>query len=652
MSKQHNTLIDADIHVTGYVQASDPGAIGSGKMWIDTSGGTGLWVTKSRNTANDGWESLSTPQTYPGAGIALSTGSAWGTSITDNSANWNTAYGWGNHASLGYLTAVVADSPLSGSGTAASHLVVDLSGRQPLDADLTAIAALGFVSTSFLKKTAADTWTLDTSTYLDTTTAASTYVPYTGATADVDLGIYGLTLTDITIGANTLDTNEWAFLDGQDQAVKTTSSPIFTGHVAIGANSSVGSANLLHLDETHTAQTGTLTGISVNPTLSPAGALSGTTILAGVDIIADWDSAVDGETTDANIYAINAVAKTLDDGATGDVHNIISFRCVSQHRGSGTVAALYGAYTTISNDDTFTESGNVTNAYGYYAAANADKTTGTIGTRYGFYAADLSGGGNLTTQYGLYIEDMTAATNDYGIVIAGADTQVLWLSSAVDTTDAANGIAFGASRDTNLYRSAANELKTDDLFTAAGGLGASGVVDFGGATSTEIANGANPTCDAAGEIAVNTTDRTLEFHDGTVQVALSAIKIMQGTFDLAAQYDVDSDLWLVDLHTDQFPHGIYITKIYVDCTVADPTTELDANLMYCDAVANGAFPGANATLIKAIDTTTGNFADAAVNTAVATGKSIYIDIDADPTDANTMWHIRIHYYIPTSQEFI
>lgn len=37
---------------------------------------------------------------YPGAGIPLSTGSAWGTSITDNSTNWNTAYSWGNHAGL------------------------------------------------------------------------------------------------------------------------------------------------------------------------------------------------------------------------------------------------------------------------------------------------------------------------------------------------------------------------------------------------------------------------------------------------------------------------------------------------------------------------------------------------------------------------
>lgn len=57
---------------------------------------------------------------YPGAGIALSTGSAWGTSITDNSANWNTAYGWGNHASAGYLTAAV--TAINGS-TAGSHSI-------------------------------------------------------------------------------------------------------------------------------------------------------------------------------------------------------------------------------------------------------------------------------------------------------------------------------------------------------------------------------------------------------------------------------------------------------------------------------------------------------------------------------------------------
>ena len=49
-----------------------------------------------------------TSMIYPSAGIALSTGSAWGTSITNNSTNWNTAYGWGNHASAGYLTGITS----------------------------------------------------------------------------------------------------------------------------------------------------------------------------------------------------------------------------------------------------------------------------------------------------------------------------------------------------------------------------------------------------------------------------------------------------------------------------------------------------------------------------------------------------------------
>ncbi len=43
------------------------------------------------NAVNTRYSSLVT-MTYPAAGIAVSTGSAWTTSITDNSSNWNTAY--------------------------------------------------------------------------------------------------------------------------------------------------------------------------------------------------------------------------------------------------------------------------------------------------------------------------------------------------------------------------------------------------------------------------------------------------------------------------------------------------------------------------------------------------------------------------------
>ena len=72
----------------------------------------------------------------PIAGIALSTGSAWGASITNNSANWNTAYGWGNHAGL-YAAVSHGATHITGGGdtianfsitTAAAGLVPGSSG--------------------------------------------------------------------------------------------------------------------------------------------------------------------------------------------------------------------------------------------------------------------------------------------------------------------------------------------------------------------------------------------------------------------------------------------------------------------------------------------------------------------------------------------
>lgn len=53
---EHNTLTDAQLHVVGYVQSGDPGAVGVGKVWVDTTGGVGAWVIKIRNAADNGWE--------------------------------------------------------------------------------------------------------------------------------------------------------------------------------------------------------------------------------------------------------------------------------------------------------------------------------------------------------------------------------------------------------------------------------------------------------------------------------------------------------------------------------------------------------------------------------------------------------------------
>ena len=106
--------------VLGYNSADTASAISStsGTKVLTNTSGTISWETDSG-------------MVYPGTGIALSTGSAWGTSVTDNSANWNTAYGWGNPSGV-YL-------PLAGGTMTGDILMTSnkLIGGSTTTSDLT-----------------------------------------------------------------------------------------------------------------------------------------------------------------------------------------------------------------------------------------------------------------------------------------------------------------------------------------------------------------------------------------------------------------------------------------------------------------------------------------------------------------------------------
>jgi len=110
------------------------------------------------------------------------------------------------------------------------------------------------------------------------------------------------------------------------------------------------------------------------------------------------------------------------------------------------------------------------NADTAFLSGNCTTVDGSnIVNKYGFFMTNptlLFADSNLTNLYGAYIEDMTSCTNGYGVVIEGAKTNALWLASGGDTTTESGGVVFGASKDTNLYRSAADTLKTDDGFVA------------------------------------------------------------------------------------------------------------------------------------------------------------------------------------------
>lgn len=142
-------------------------------------------------SANRSW--TITSMIYPNAGIALSTGTGWGASITDNSANWNTAYGWGNHTSAGYLpSSIAATTYVSLTGSYANPSWVTslayskitgvpafLTSYTETDPYRVTAVAVSGTSTKTITITRADASTV-TTTWTDIDTDTNTYVTSAG----------------------------------------------------------------------------------------------------------------------------------------------------------------------------------------------------------------------------------------------------------------------------------------------------------------------------------------------------------------------------------------------------------------------------------------------------------------------------------------
>ena len=147
-------------------------------------------------SANRSWTINS--MVYPGAGIAVSTGSAWGTSITDNSSNWNTAFSdrmkWDGgssglnaatgRASLGLGTAALANSS-DFAAASHTHIIANVTGLQTaLDGKQPQLNGTGFV------KASGTSISYDNSTYYlasnpagyITSAALGAYLPLAGGT--------------------------------------------------------------------------------------------------------------------------------------------------------------------------------------------------------------------------------------------------------------------------------------------------------------------------------------------------------------------------------------------------------------------------------------------------------------------------------------
>ena len=108
-------------------------------------------------------------------GLLKKTGANTYTSISDFSSNWNTAYGWGDHAGLytplAHKTTEDAINGLvfvNGAGTYSAKVIG--TDVQAYSAKLASLAGLSYSSASFVKMTGTNTFTLDTATYEPTLT--------------------------------------------------------------------------------------------------------------------------------------------------------------------------------------------------------------------------------------------------------------------------------------------------------------------------------------------------------------------------------------------------------------------------------------------------------------------------------------------------
>jgi len=130
--------------------------------------------------------------------------------------------------------------------------------------------------------------------------------------------------------------------------------------------------------------------------------------------------------------------------ATGDDISAAQF-ILSSSSATANISTAYG----IKNSTAITSGHTITNLHGIYTIGPT-AATGTITNYNGVYIASPTSA-TITNHYGIYVEDLAVGTNRYAIYFAGT------------SGTARQGITWNG--DTNIYRSAADVLATDDHFS-------------------------------------------------------------------------------------------------------------------------------------------------------------------------------------------
>ena len=264
---------------------------GSGLLKRDSGG---VWSFDTNTYLSSTANAASASKLYTARTIAY-TGDVTGTNSFDGSANISTALTLANSgATAGTYNSVTVDA--KGRVTAGTNPTT-LSGygitdAQAADADLTAIAGLAGTS-GLLKKTAANTWSLDTNTYItgnqsiavsgDASGSGTTSIALTLANSGVTAGTYKSVTTDskgrITAGTNPTTLSGYGITDaapsthvgatGTAHGVATTS---VNGFMSAADKTKLDGISGASLSQTSGTMTPTVKGATTAGTWTPSGA--------------------------------------------------------------------------------------------------------------------------------------------------------------------------------------------------------------------------------------------------------------------------------------------------------------------------------------------------------------------------------------------
>jgi hypothetical protein len=330
-SSAASKLLDLQINGSSKFVVSKSGNVTAAGIVQSTSGGFRFPDGTTQTTASVGGAGTVTSVTGAGSvsgltltGNVTTSGSlTLGGTLSLTSGNVTTALGYTPYNATnpsGYITSS-ALSPYLTSATAATTY-------QPLDGDLTAIAALAG-TVGLIRKTAANTYSLDTSTYLTEITSGqvTTALGYTPYNATNPSGY----LSTVSLTANVTGTLPIA--NGGTGA--TTAAGALTSLGAYPASNPNG----------YTSNTGTVTGVTGTAPIASSGGTApvisidaATTSLPGSMSAAD-KTKLDGIATNANNYVLpKATATTLGGVEVFDA----TVQTVAANAVSSTAARTYG----------------------------------------------------------------------------------------------------------------------------------------------------------------------------------------------------------------------------------------------------------------------------------------------------------------------